>query len=161
MGTCPRSHGRHLSQPCLPLGPMPCCLTTETYLIWGHLRTPFSFQRLRVSGPFSLSRFSLYTQATNCVPQCPEITLFFRPVPPSQPPSPQAWVGASAVLGLQEDHQSKSRSRTPLGLGGPQGGCSQRQVPLLHVRGNKRVPEGKKEAGGGCAAEGPPSLTTG
>ena len=79
----------------------------------------------------------------------------------SQPPSPQAWVGASAVLGLQEDHQSKSRSRSPLGLGGPQGGCSQRQVPLLHVRGNKRVPEGKKEAGGGCAAEGPPSLTTG
>ena len=88
MGTCPRPHSRHLSQPCLSLGPMPCCLRTDSHLIWGHLRTPFSFQRLRVSGPFSLSRFALYTQATNCVPQYPEITLLFRPVPPpSLPPT--------------------------------------------------------------------------
>ena len=79
----------------------------------------------------------------------------------SQPPSPQAWVGVSAVLGLQEGHQSKSRSQTPLGLGGPQGGCSQGRVPLLHMSGSKRVPEGKKEAGGGCAAKVPPSLTIG
>lgn len=37
----------------------------------------------------------------------------------SQPPSPQAWDGVSAGLGLQEDHQGKSRNQTPLGLGGP------------------------------------------
>ena len=79
----------------------------------------------------------------------------------SHPPSPPAWVGVRAVLGLQEDHQGKSRNQTPLGLGGPQGGCSQGQVPLLHMSCNKIVPKGKKEAGGGCAAKVPPSLTIG
>ena len=34
-------------------------------------------------------------------------------------------------------------------------------VPLLHMSGNKIVPKGKKEAGGGCAAKVPPSLTIG
>ena len=48
----------------------------------------------------------------------------------SQPPSPQAWVGVSAVLGLQEGHQSKSRSQTPLGLGGPQGGAPRDGCPF-------------------------------
>lgn len=86
----PQGHVAGVSLSRLPPGPMLFTLPYDrAHLSSGHLGMSFGFQQFRVPGPCGLPRATLYAQATNCLLQCPEITLLFRPAP-LPPPSHQA-----------------------------------------------------------------------
>lgn len=72
-------------------------------LAWSHRGASLGFQKLQALWVSCLFRSALHTQATNCWPICPEITVLPAKPPPSLPPTRPGIASYITVLySLQE-----------------------------------------------------------
>lgn len=85
------------------LGPVLSHLQWSYLLAWSYRGTSLGFQKLQALGVSCFFRSALHTQATNCWPICPEITVLPAKPPPGLPPTRPGIASYITVLySLQE-----------------------------------------------------------